>query len=337
MKLAATNEENSLGVLHLNRFYSKAMARRDGALSQNDLQEEWMLDTTLLSVLNLGLEQTIRHLYNEAPSFPAFENWILSVNDNQLSAEKIALFNASITGTNESVSANETESQALSETDLRCWNEHGYVIIRNAVSKEDCDETIAAICDFLEIDVNDPETWYKPNPARQGIMVQFFQSTILEKNRNAPKIKAAFEQLWQRKDLWVKTDRVSFNPPENSQWHFPGPNLHWDVSLDLPIPFGTQGLLYLSDTLYNQGAFTLVPGFHNKIDNWINALPAEANPRQQDLYSLGAIPIAANAGDFILWHHALPHGSSPNTASLPRIVQYINYEPMIRTEKARWV
>jgi ectoine hydroxylase-related dioxygenase (phytanoyl-CoA dioxygenase family) len=32
-----------------------------------------------------------------------------------------------------------------------------------------------------------------------------------------------------------------------------------------------------------------------------------------------------NAGDLIIWHHALPHGSSPNTSTVPRVVQYINY------------
>jgi ectoine hydroxylase-related dioxygenase (phytanoyl-CoA dioxygenase family) len=55
------------------------------------------------------------------------------------------------------------------------------------------------------------------------------------------------------------------------------------------------------------------------------------------MYALGAMPIAANAGDFILWHQALPHGSSPNTATLPRFVQYINYEPADHKESRVWL
>lgn len=171
---------------------------------------------------------------------------------------------------------------------------------------------------------------------KQGIMVQLFQHPALEKNRQSKKIRNAYEQLWNRKDLWMNTDRVSFNPPENERWQFPGPRLHWDVSLELPIPFGLQGLLYLSDTQESQGAFTLVPGFHNKIDAWINSLPAGANPRTQDLYQLGIKPIAANAGDFIIWHQALPHGSSPNKAAAPRIVQYINYMPIDAAAQKKW-
>jgi ectoine hydroxylase-related dioxygenase (phytanoyl-CoA dioxygenase family) len=134
----------------------------------------------------------------------------------------------------------------------------------------------------------------------------------------------------------MNTDRVSFNPPENERWQFPGPRLHWDVSLELPIPFGLQGLLYLSDTKENQGAFSLVPGFHNRIEEWINSLPAGTDPRTQDIYQLGVKSIAANAGDFIIWHQALPHGSSPNKATVPRIVQYINYIPIDAAAQEKW-
>jgi ectoine hydroxylase-related dioxygenase (phytanoyl-CoA dioxygenase family) len=167
--------------------------------------------------------------------------------------------------------------------------------------------------------------------------VQLFQHPALEKNRRSARVRNAYEQLWGRKDLWVNTDRAGFNPPETELWKFPGPRLHWDVSLALPIPFGLQGILYLSDTQAHQGAFTLVPGFHNNIESWLGSLPADANPRTQDLYALGTYPVVANAGDFIIWHHALPHGSSPNTSAVPRIVQYINYAPLDAEERETWI
>ena len=168
-------------------------------------------------------------------------------------------------------------------------------------------------------------------------MVQLFQHAILEKNRSTDKIRKAFEEVWGRTDLWLNADRVGFNPPETDSYKFPGPKLHWDTSINLPFPFGTQGILYLADTAENQGAFTLVPGFQHQIEGWLNGLPPGANPRQQNLYALGPKPIAANAGDFILWHHILPHGSSPNTAALPRFVQYINYAPADEKEDEVWL
>ena len=50
--------------------------------------------------------------------------------------------------------------------------------------------------------------------------------------------------------------------------------------------------------------------------------------QQQDLHTLGAKPIAVEAGGFIVWHQTLPHGNSPNKAKDPRIVQYITMYPV---------
>jgi hypothetical protein len=332
--LPLSQEMGKLNIMHLKRFWFNSISKRNGKILDKDLLDEWELDITLLSVLGLGLEPTIKYLFNENPTFSAFEDWILAVNDKQLPQQKIDHFNAQIMHVHPTVANN--NARLLTDADLGFWNKNGYIILRNAVPKADCEATVELICKFLEIDINDAATWYQPHPAKQGIMVQLFQHPQLQKNRDSPKIKAAYEQLWQRKDIYVNTDRVGFNPPETETYHFPGPYLHWDVSLQLPIPFGLQGILYLVDTKANQGAFTLVPGFQNKIDSWINNLPKGANPRTQDFKALGAMPIAANAGDFILWHQALPHGSSPNTAQLPRIVQYINYNPINPEFKSVW-
>ena len=69
------------------------------------------------------------------------------------------------------------------------------------------------------------------------------------------------------------------------------------------------------------------PGFQRRIEDWLQSLPEGADPRKQDLSGLGAIPIAGRAGDLIIWHHALPHGSSPNRAKVPRVAQYIRMMP----------
>ncbi|POY35676.1 phytanoyl-CoA dioxygenase [Solitalea longa] len=327
-----------LGVLktfHLKRFWDKTMKKRAGIIPQDAFIEEWTTDTKLLNILGVGLEQTIIYLYNEAPDFSAFEKWILQLNNGILPEERINAFNATFSTENASESSTKID-QILSDADIQFWEQNGYVILRNAVSKEDCDAVITALTELLSIDLNNPATWYNEHPDRQGIMIQLFQHPAIEKNRNSARIRAAYEQLWNRTDLWVSTDRVGFNPPENENWKFPGPYLHWDVSLELPIPFGLQGLLYLSDTQANQGAFSLVPGFQNRIEDWINSLPAGTDPRKENLYELGVAPIAANAGDFIIWHQALPHGSSRNTSHLPRMVQYINYSPIDAEVKTNW-
>jgi Phytanoyl-CoA dioxygenase (PhyH)/Domain of unknown function (DUF5069) len=321
-------EAGSLGVLHLKRYWDKCRLKKSGKLAQGAFSEEWNIDNTLLAVLGLGLEQTIKWLYTSNADFKTFEDWIITTTGGQLSQSKIAEFNGYIRNRISTYKKEDGTAAVLTKDDIDFWNEQGHVIVRGAVNAEDCENTINAICDFINIKRDDAATWYLPHPARQGIMVQLFQHPALEKNRLSQKIRSAYEQLWERKDLWVNTDRVGFNPPETENWKFPGPALHWDVSLQLPIPFGLQGILYLSDTAANQGAFTLVPGFHHKIENWLNTLAPNINPRTEDIYALGTKPIVANAGDFIIWHQALPHGSSPNNAAQPRFAQYINYAPL---------
>jgi len=334
--ISDSTEIGNLGVMHLKRYWQKCQLKKDGSLASDAFPEEWNIDIILLSALGLGLEQTLKEIYNSLKDFNDFENWVLSINNGELPKEKIEQLNRYIHNRENGIVEGEIE-KVLDESDISFWNVNGYLIIRNVISGQDCEDTINAICDFIDIERDDPSTWYNNHPARQGIMVQLFQHPALEKNRLSEKIRKAYEQLWSRKDLWVNTDRVGFNPPETSFWKFPGPKMHWDVSLAMPIPFGLQGILYLANTASNQGAFTLVPGFHNKIESWLGSLPPSVNPRNEDIYALGTKPIEAKAGDFIIWHQALPHGSSPNTSELPRFVQYINYAPLDAEVNEVWI
>jgi ectoine hydroxylase-related dioxygenase (phytanoyl-CoA dioxygenase family) len=119
----------------------------------------------------------------------------------------------------------------------------------------------------------------------------------------------------------MNVDQAGFNPPERPGWKFPGPHLHWDVSLAQPVPFGVQGILYLTDTPADQGAFTCVPGFHLRIEHWLLGLEHGTDPRSVD-HSSEAVPVSGDAGDLVIWHQALPHGSSPNRGTLPHRAVY---------------
>jgi hypothetical protein len=323
--LTPFEEVGQLQIMHLKRYWHKCILKRNGQVKSGEFEEEFQLDKTLLFTLGLGLEQTVKYLYNTAPAFEQFEQWVTETN-GMPAPENVARFNNIILNKNSTELV--TVPKVLDNEQLTFWEQNGYLILKNVISKEDCEKTIETICSYIQIDRDNPVTWYNPHPARQGIMVQLFQHPTLEKNRSSEKVRLAFEQLWNRTDLWVSADRVGFNPPETNSWKFPGPWLHWDTELNLPIPFGLQGILYLADTEENQGAFSLVPGFQHRIEKWIGSLPQNANPYKEDLYALGCIPIAANAGDFIIWHQALPHGSSPNTSSKPRFVQYFTYDPV---------
>tara|TARA_R110000744_G_scaffold119126_2_gene222294 strand:+ start:3235 stop:4242 length:1008 start_codon:yes stop_codon:yes gene_type:complete len=295
---------------------------------------DWKYMNGVFNALGLGTEPTIKYLMQSNNSFDQFESWILK--NGRISKPIIEQFNAVVSSEKENHFI--PEETVFNQSELEQWHQNGYIILKNAVPEIDCIKTVNLIYNTIEANSSEPDSWYKPHPLKNGIMIQLFNSPILESNRLSKKIQIAYQQLWNRKDLLVSMDRVSFNPPETRSYKFPGPKLHWDVSLKTPIPFGLQGLLYLSDTDENQGAFTVIPGFHKNIENWLKNLNDDENPRDINLLNdYKKKHIAAKAGDFIIWNQCLPHGSSPNTSDKPRIVQYINYQPIDLEYQAEWI
>ncbi|CAA9195243.1 hypothetical protein FLA105534_00541 [Flavobacterium bizetiae] len=271
--------------------------------------ESWNKEIKTLYELGIGMEETLQFLYFEKPDFETFKNWISVKKRNQNTDSDV--FTANV----------------LSEEDLEFWNKNGYIVIKDAVSKEDCEATQQAIWFFLAMDPDIKESWYKRHEDQKGLMLNFSDHETLNKNRLSPKIKKAYEQLYNTKDIYKTIDKVSFNPPETDEFTFLGSALHWDTSLRQPITFGLQGLLYLTDCGANDGAFHCVAGFHNKINHWLDHLEPDENPRDKAIETLQAEPILGNAGDFIIWDNRLPHCATPNKGKSPRMVQYLTYLP----------
>lgn len=334
ISIAARDDRGSLGVMHLKRLWSRYNAHRlEPAPPNNGEPNEWAADNTVIAGLGLGLHETIRFLYANAPSFEQFEAWILDRNGGSIDQARIARINAALSG--QPLTEAEAAEDVLTPRDLAFWEENGYVVVHEAASKENCAAAVNAICEFLKMDLNNPNTWYN-GPQGHSIWVPLLHHPAVDANRSSPRVRRAFQQIWNRTDLWMNVDQCGMNPPERDGWRFPGPFLHWDTSLDLPIPFGVQGLLYLTDTVAEQGAFTCVPGFHRNVEDWLKSLPSGANPRDPDLAPHGAHPIAGKAGDLIVWHHALPHGATPNRAAVPRFVQYMTMRPVDFEQNPNW-
>lgn len=330
--IAAVTETGITGIYHLKRLWSKAIA---GPHVSNEYPEESLLENTLIDMLGTGLLPTYRFLFEQKPDFDSFEKWIIANTNVAITPELTAKCNALLV--NKTIKQETGSHDVLTAADIALWEEQGYVILKNAVTLDDCLQSRKAILDFLQMDEQDTASWYRSTDDIQGIMVNLYNHHAINKNRQSSRIRRAFEQLWNRTDLVVSADKCGFNPPETDTCKYMGTGLHWDVSLATPIPFGTQGIIYLTDTAANQGAFTLVPGFHKILENWLSSLPENCNPRETDFSSFGPIPIAAYEGDCIIWNHKLPHGASPNRASLPRIVQYINwYAPLEKVQEV-WI
>lgn len=329
--IASSTETGTLGIYHLKRYWSAAMAQRQGG--QLERKGEADLDKQMLNALGLGLHQTLSYLFSRAPSFDEFEAWAVATG-GQPDPLQVARLNADIEGQPQPaeieqwVAAIEASEPVLSDDDLAFWQEHGYVVLKNAVPEETRAAAERQIWQHVGADPDVPDSWYgRSREDIHGIMVELIQHPAFEANRRSARIHKAFAQLWGTANLWVSADRCGFHPPQRPDHPFPGPDLHWDIDFDRPLDFGTQGILYLTDTPPEQGALTVVPGFQHRLADWLATLPAGADPQKQDLHALGSRPIGAGAGDMVIWHHHLPHGPRPNLGTRPRMVQYINLLP----------
>jgi hypothetical protein len=283
-------------------------------------QKDWNTFQNVIFEHGIGMEETLQFLYFYQPNTHDFEDWI--------DRNKRIYQNGNI----------EHFPDVLSQEDLAFWHKNGYIVVKNAISREDCEKTQNAILDYLEASLDNPDSWYKNHEAKEGLMVLFTNHPTLDKNRASLTIQKAYQQLYETDKIYRVIDKVSFNPPENNSYKFRGSLLHWDVSLQLPIPYKLQGLLYLTDVKQDSGAFHCVAGFHHQIENWMKNLPQNANPRDMAIRELKPIPVLGNAGDFVIWHQALPHCATPNTSNLPRMVQYLTYLPLkTQEETGDWI
>lgn len=295
-------------------------------------------DRLLLDTLGLGNQQVLRFLLNDRPDFDGFRRWIVETA-GQPDPLLLDRHNAHRQGrlhtpaAQAALDAIDAMPPVLDAADLARWDETGILVLRSAITPEQAATAATFIWEAAAATPDDPSSWY--GDSVDGIMIPRYRHPSLDVARTSPRIHKAFAQLWGRANLWMLIDLVGFNPPVTARRGFRGSPLHWDVSLARPIPFATQAVLYLTDTAADQGAFRAVPGFHHRIDGWLDSL-GTTDPRSVDL-SAEAITIPGKAGDLVIWRQDLPHGASPNHAKSPRLVQYLTMYPPDLEVREEWV
>lgn len=288
------------------------------APSGEDLREQHHGELKALYRRGISLEDALVFLVQQRPSLEGYQQW-LAARTRELP-----------------VPDDSEPAQPLSREELQFWEQHGYLVLRGAVPREQCLAAQDAIWDYLDASSSDPASWYRSHPGKRGLMLQFSDHPALEANRHGARIRRAYEQLYGSSAIFASIDKVSFNPPVIDGHGFLGSALHWDVSLQPPIPFKLQGLLYLSDCAATDGAFHCVPGFQHRHAAWLAQVPPGQNPRDLASQALEPVAIEGLAGDFIIWHQALPHCATANHGTTPRMVQYLTYLPEQCVDQPEW-
>ena len=91
----------------------------------------------------------------------------------------------------------------LSEEDWQFWITNGYIVIKNAVPKEQVERLANFLWEFEEKDAHNADTWYAPPRAEMKMkeltntgMVEVYNHQYLWDNRQHPKVHEAFTDIW---------------------------------------------------------------------------------------------------------------------------------------------
>lgn len=226
--------------------------------------------------------------------------------------------------------------RVLSEDDWKFWMHNGYIIIKNAVPREQALATADFVWEFDEKDPNDPKTWYAPTRAEIEMkelagtgMVEVYNNQFLWNNRQAQRVYDAFVDIWGTEKLWVTIDRANLNFPIRPGHEYKG-FIHWDYDPETQ-PQNVQGVLALVDqTDENMGGFQCIPWLYRNYDTWKQTQPKDRDHFKPDVSDLQdkIVKVKMEAGDLLIFNSTEPHGIRPNLSEdKVRVAQYISMMP----------
>lgn len=224
--------------------------------------------------------------------------------------------------------------RVLSKADWAFWKHHGYIVIKQAISREQAAATAAFLWEFEEKDPNNPATWYTAPRAEMKMkelantgMVEVYNHQQLWNNRQVQRIYDAFVDIWGTEKLWVSIDRANLNFPIRPGHEYKG-FIHWDYDPETN-PVNVQGVLALADqTDENMGGFQCVPELFRNYHTWKLTQPEDRNHFMPDISGLELVKVPLEAGDLLIFNSLEPHGIRPNLSeNKVRIAQYISMMP----------
>ena len=234
------------------------------------------------------------------------------------------------------ISASKDTLRVLTMDQWNFWIENGYVVVKNAVSREQAMKTAEFIWEFDDKDPLDPSTWYAEARAEMEMkelagtgMVEVYNNQHLWNNRQTQRVYDSFVDIWGTEKLWTTIDRANLNFPIRPGFEYNG-FIHWDYDPDTK-PQNVQGVLALGDqTDQEMGGFQCIPWLYKNYGTWKLSQPEDRNKFQPDISNLEnkIVKVSLEAGDLLIFNSTQPHGIRPNNSKdKVRIAQYISMMP----------
>lgn len=239
--------------------------------------------------------------------------------------------------------ADKDSLRVLTEEQWQFWKENGYVVIKQAVPREQAQVTASFLWEFEDKKPTDQETWYTEARAEIQMkelagtgMVEVYNNQHLWNNRQTQKVYDAFVDIWGTEKLWVTIDRANLNFPMRPGHEYKG-FIHWDYDPETK-PQNVQGVLALADqTDENMGGFQCIPWLFRNYDTWKLTQPDDRDHFKPDISDIEdkLVKVPLKAGDLLIFNSSEPHGIRPNRSEdKVRIAQYISMMPAQESDQA---
>jgi len=194
--------------------------------------------------------------------------------------------------------------RVLTMEQWKFWQHNGYVVVKNAVPREQATATADFLWEFEEKQMDNPDTWYTAPRAEMQMkelagtgMVEVYNNQYLWNNRQMQRVYDAFVDIWGTEKLWVTIDRANA----------------------------------LNDQMdENMGGFQCIPWLYRNYDTWKLTQPKDRNRFQPDITGMEdkLIKVGLEAGDLLIFNSSTPHGIRPNhSKDKVRIAQYLSMMP----------
>lgn len=238
------------------------------------------------------------------------------------------------------------------ETDFwNCWSTYGFVVGKEVISKDVCEQTIMRIKQIAQelsqdkFSIDEPATYeHIPVDANNTPLIsrgffEIYHDNMLAQLRQSLRIYIHHVVIWGKTNLWATFDRLGVKLQNHKDSL--GLPLHVDQNPMVQKQFETlQGVLALTDCPLERGTYAAVPGSlhafkeyekvvqqHERENYRGEYVELKNNPPQEAVLQENKQAIPLRSGDMVSWDSRTTHANTPNLSGKPRMVAYISARP----------
>jgi hypothetical protein len=227
----------------------------------------------------------------------------------------------------------------LTQEEIDLFWEQGYIVVREALTPDEVEHFGRLSLDLLPRDLHIPDHWRSLSGRIKPFYTpgnQTFDGPEFIPLWQNPKLYAAMAQILGYPNLLMRDGSIGITlrndaPADNPLSH----PLHLDAAApdevenflftDEEVEIG--GCYYLTDVEPDGGGVHVVPGGHRIVEEEAKAVPngRQLHDRWNNIEHLKTVEVTANAGDFVVMHHLMPHAASHNHRSTTRLAFFMRY------------